>query len=114
MSKIAPTIKVELDKERNLLMDLNAMVAFEDKTGKSMLSMSDLSSLTAKDIRAMLWSCLIHEDENLAIEQVGKMIHTGNMNEVNEKLNKAWGDAIPEAEEGGKDDRPLTKSRPRG
>lgn len=114
MSKIAPTVKVELDKERNLFMDLNAMVAFEDKTGKSMLSMADLSSLTAKDIRAMLWACLIHEDETLTVEQVGKMIHTGNMNEINEKLNEAWGDAIPEAEEGGKDDRPLTKNRLHG
>lgn len=34
--KVKPGIKISLDKERVLLFDLNAMVAFEDSTGKTL------------------------------------------------------------------------------
>lgn len=109
---ISPTVKVTLDKERNLLMDLNAMVAFEDATGKSMLNMETWKSLSAKDIRALLWACLIHEDKILTIEQVGKMIHAGNINEIQGKLNGTWGNAMPESD--GSTGNPPEESRSPG
>ena len=109
--KVKPEVSITLDKERHLLMNLNAMVAFEEATGKNIMQGIDANSMTAKDFRALLWACLLHEDESLKIEDVGKMIHTGNMNELTEKMLQAWELASPE-ETG--DKRPLAKSPPGG
>jgi len=94
--KVRPEISLTLDKERHLLMDLNAMVAFEDATGKNIMQGLDADSMTARDFRALLWACLLHEDEALKIEDVGKMIHAGNMGELTEKVAQAWEVASPE------------------
>lgn len=108
--KVKPAIPIKLDKERHLLMDLNAMVSFEDATGKNIMQGLDASSMTAKDFRALLWACLLHEDETLKIEDVGKMIHAGNMGELSEKIAQAWEVASPE----GGDKSPLAESPPSG
>lgn len=107
---VAPVVKITLDKERNLLLDLNAMAEFEDATGKSLMRGIDLNSLSMKDYRALIWACLIHEDEKLTVQQVGKMIHAGNMNEIGEAIIKAFDLAAPES----KDDHPLTENRSDG
>ena len=88
--KVKPGIAITLDKERHLLMYLNAMVSFEDATGKNIMQGLDDNSMTAKDFRALLWACLLHEDEELKIEDVGKLMHAGNMTELSEKIAQAW------------------------
>ena len=110
-NKVRPKIPIMLDKKRYFLLDLNAMVAFEEETGKNIMQGIDPKSMTAKDFRALLWACLLHEDESLGIRDVGKMIHTGNMNELSTKMGQAWEAATPE--KGGKQD-PLAKSPPGG
>lgn len=108
MPKQISSLKVMLDRERILLLDLNAMVAFEDKTGKSMINSRTWDNdLTARDIRALLWACLIHEDENLTLEEVGKMIRSDNMDVITQALFEAWGMAMPEKEEGKTAENPL-------
>jgi hypothetical protein len=79
-------IIIDLDKPRSLRFDLNAMAAYEDATGKSAFAIGD--NISATSIRALLWACLIHEDDTLTIEQVGRLIHTGNMQEITTKINK--------------------------
>jgi len=112
MSKItAPVVKVTLDRERSLLLDLNAMAEFEEYTGKSFLSVSSLTDMGMKDLRALLWACLIHEDENLTVKQVGAMVHSENMNRISDAIVKAFSMAMPEPNG---DNPPLTKSRPAG
>ena len=106
-NKVKPEVPIMLDKERHLLMDLNAMVAFEDATGKNIMQGVDADSMTAKDFRALLWACLLHEDEALKIEDVGKMIHAGNMGELAEKIAQAWEVASPEVKG---DKSPLVES----
>lgn len=76
---------IQLDKLRSLRFDLNAMAAYEDITGKSAFSIGD--DISAKSIRALLWASLIHEDDKLTLEDVGSMIHTGNMSEITAKIN---------------------------
>ena len=110
-NKVSPAISITLDKERHLLLNLNSMVSFEEATGKNMLSQETLGELSAKDLRAMLRSCLLHEDGSLKLEDVGGMIHAGNMEEISEKLAEAWGTAMPEAKEG---DVPLVEKSPVG
>jgi len=100
MDKVRPIVPIVLDKERHLLLNLNAMVSFEEVTGKNMLRQETMGELSAKDLRAILWACLLHEDEVLKLEDVGAMIHAGNMEEISDKLAEAWGAAMPEAKEG--------------
>jgi len=108
--KVKPQVPIVLDKPRVLLMDMNAMVEFEKATGKNMLQQT-ATSITAKDLRALLWACLKHEDKDLTIEQVGSMIHAGNLQEVSEKLGEAWEVASPDVEEGA---APLAQDPPTG
>ena len=77
---------IDLDKPRSLRFDLNSMAAYEDATGKSAFAIGD--NISATSIRALLWACLIHEDDTLTIEQVGRLIHTGNMQDITTKINK--------------------------
>lgn len=77
---------INLDKPRSLRFDLNAMAAYEDATGKSAFAIGD--NISATSIRALLWASLIHEDKTLTLEQVGSLIHTGNMTEITSKINQ--------------------------
>lgn len=94
--KVKPRITIQLDKERHLFLDLNAMVAFEEVTGKNLLQGIAPEALSVKDFRALLWACLIHEDKELTLDDVGTMIHSGNMSELVSKLAQAWDVAMPE------------------
>jgi hypothetical protein len=105
--KAKPAVSIELDKKRHLLLDLNAMVAFQETTGKNLFSTEIGNNLSPVDLRALLWSCLIHEDEALTLKQVGSWIHTGNMTEIAEKLVAAWSESMPESE--GESADPLVK-----
>ncbi len=105
--KVKPAVSITLDKERHLLMNLNAMVSFEEATGKSLFQGIDPKGMTAKDFRALLWACLLHEDESLELKDVGKMIHAGDMGELSGKIAQAWEVASPEGK-GDKD--PLAES----
>ncbi len=108
-------VKIMLDKERTMLLDLNGMVAFEEVTGRSLLKGLRFSDLTSKDVRALLWACLIHEDKDLTLEQIGKMITMQNYNDVFENINEAMSAALPDQEEAGDGAAdPLTENRPNG
>jgi len=109
--KVRPGIPITLDKARYLLMDLNAMVSFEEATGKNIMQGLDADSMSAKDFRALLWACLLHENEALKVEDVGKMIRAENMGELSDKIAQAWEVASPEAEG---DSRPLAENPPSG
>lgn len=99
--KAKPAVPITFDKERHLLLDLNAMVSFQEATGKNLFSDELLKDLSPIDLRALLWACLIHEDDSLTLKQVGAWIHTGNMKEIAGKLTTAWSEAIPEGESAG-------------
>jgi hypothetical protein len=49
-------------------------------------------------IRALLWAGLIHEDENLTIKDVGKMVGS-NLNEISLKIIEAMSESLPEPDE---------------
>lgn len=115
--KIKPAVTIDLDKERHLLLDLNAMITFQETTGKNLFSAQTGESLSKEmspaDLRALLWACLLHEDEKLTLKQVGSWIHTGNMMEIANKLAETWNKAMPEntGEGAGEAADPLTQSR---
>jgi hypothetical protein len=71
-------IPILLDRERHLRMTLNAMIQFEELTGKEFTKLK-LSEMTIKDMRVLLWLCLLWEDSALTEEEVGAMIGLDNM-----------------------------------
>ena len=100
---------MELDKPRRLRFDFNAAAAFEEATGKTMFDISVWASPTAKDLRALLWSLLLHEDKDLTLEQVGSFMYMGNLAAVTANLARVYEANTPEAD--GKA-RPLAESPP--
>lgn len=105
-------VDIELDKPRRLLIDFNAMCSFEEAAGKAFLEFAD--SMTAgtasmKDVRALLWACLIHEDESLTVNRVGELFNYSSVQEVIIKLLDAFKANMPDKKEG---DRPLEENRP--
>ena len=91
---------IELDKPRNLVLDLNAMARFEEVTGKNVFG-GGLDKLSAKDTRALLWASLVHEDPKLTLEQVGKLITARNMGEVSKAIAGAFSEGSGPLEAGG-------------
>jgi hypothetical protein len=91
-------VKIDLDKERTLRFDFNAMANYEDATGANALLM-DWSKATAKQIKALVWGCLLHEDPALTLDQVGGMLHGGNAKMIGKKIMEAILAGSPKAKE---------------
>lgn len=78
------TVPIQLDKERRLRMDFNALADFEEATGAPFSEVT--GALTITQLRALLWACLRHEDEALTVRDVGAMIHPGNVGQVEQAV----------------------------
>lgn len=95
IKRVRPAVPVPIGgKERHLKLDLNAMASFEEATGKSVFAL-DVSQLGAKDLRALLWACLLHEDKKLTPEEVGSWITLENMQDVAAGISAAFAAAMP-------------------
>lgn len=104
-------IPIELDRPRRLRFDFNALASYEEATGTSVLGDGLEKSLgSATNIRALLWAALLHEEPELTQQQVGAMMHLGNVNELSEKLRDAIAQAVPDSE----GNAPAVVSRRRG
>lgn len=93
-----PVIPIELDKQRTLRIDFNALSLVEEKTGKNALSQELWENINASNVSTFLWACLIHEDKQLKLEDVRKEIHPGNVREIIKVLNKANKAHTPESD----------------
>lgn len=115
-SPLVPTAKLNLDgKDRALRMDLNALTDFESMTGKSIMrgGLTDIANLEMNDVRALLWACLVQEDESITIRDVGRWIHIGNIGELTETLAVLVSGSMPEpSKEDADDTSPLTTTSP--
>ena len=110
--KTRPLVPIMLDKKRHLKLDLNAMAAFQDVTGINLFQGFDAEKMGPKELRALLWSCLIHEDKELTLEAVGSWITTDNIAELADIIGEAFTAAMPEKEDdsssgGGEAKNPL-------
>lgn len=112
MSKVKPTSKVKLDKERNLVLDLNAMVAYEDAVGESLFTAESLAHLSARQVRALLWACLLRDDPDITQEKVGEFITPKNFALVQKALEVAIGEAASEPKGGEEAAAPLASESP--
>ena len=88
-------LPIVLDKERHLLFSLNVIDEMQDKFG-GFDKLAEM--LKGKDgIKNLRWllTLLLNEgaddgEEQLTEKQVGKMIHTGNFNEVKTAIFRAF------------------------
>ena len=96
MDKTKPEVKIMLDKERVLCLDLNGMSEIEKITGKSIFDGTFFQGVIwATDIKLLLWGCLQHEDPDITLQRAGWLVSTDNIVEVTAKLNVAVRAAIP-------------------
>ena len=88
-----------LDRERTLRCDLYAMRLFKEKTGISLLKGELRDNVAEDNVPELVWSFIVHEDKDLTIDDVAKMIHPGNLVDI---LSQVFGlivDSLPAAEE---------------
>lgn len=78
---------INLDKERVLFFNLNALCALEEM-GVDIAHLGE--SVKMSQIRAILWAGLTHEDAALTIEEVGNLITMENLQEVSEAITAAF------------------------
>ncbi|MBD7967768.1 hypothetical protein [Paenibacillus gallinarum] len=81
-------LPVNLDKPRNLIYDLNAMIELEEKYGTQRKAIEAITSKKLKAIRTWLWAGLVHEDEFLTEKQVGSMLSGADPEVLLDMVNK--------------------------
>ena len=96
MGKLTKKPKINLGgQEIEFDLNLNAMINFEEKTGKSLLNMKPGDTFNLKEIRVLLWAGL-NETKEITLEEVGKHINPSNMAEVSEKVTQAYEAITPD------------------
>ncbi len=108
-------VAVLLDKERNMLLDWNALYLIEERLTQrrnskewvSFQQLGDITKLSIADMRTVIWGALVHEDEKLTEKQVGSMVHSGNQDYVCEKLAEAF-------DQSGDDDEQASSGKENG
>ena len=90
------SVTVELDKARNLRYGINALVKVEELTGKNITKL-DLDNISMKDLRAILFAGLYHEDKDLTPDKVGVLIDDySDIGKIADKLGEAFSLAFGE------------------
>jgi hypothetical protein len=93
-------VPILLDRLRHLRMDFRGMRAFKKQTGLSPWGREAWTDADPDILLALLWASLIHEDPELAIEDVERMpgVDMGNIGYLTERLGRLWGASMPEPE----------------
>jgi hypothetical protein len=97
-------VDIQLDKARRLCFDFNAICELEDVMGKPVTQLQE-NNVGFKEIRALLWAGLLHEDRDLTIEEAGALIDEAeSVQYVTEKVVEAFtlGLGLREGDEKGK------------
>jgi len=104
-------VTIQLDKERHLRLTLKGMLEFEKLTGKNLMKGFSINELSLKDTAAMLWACLLHEDKELAFDDVLLMVDFSNLEMVMSSLMTSLSQSIPATKA---NKHPLAKKSHRG
>lgn len=82
-----PSVLIELDKPRNIRLNTNALVKAEEILGRPISEFG--AAFGIKEIRAMLWAGLLHEDKSISLEIVGDLIDEAGFEYVADKVGEA-------------------------
>jgi len=83
---------IKLDRERTLRIDANALADAEEKLGAPILEKIGRGRLGIREIRALLWAGLCHEDAELTLERAGDFITAESLTRISKALNGALND----------------------
>jgi hypothetical protein len=97
--RVVKPVPITLDKDRTMVMDFTAMEAFEDATGLSAWGREAWDG-RPRTVVALIWAALLHEDPELALDDLKKMpcMTLGNMAYLTERLGELWGETMPDAD----------------
>lgn len=87
-----------MDKERELKYTLDSFGLLEDKYGSVDAAFDALGEQKIRDTIYFIWAGLIHEDEALTVEQVGRLIPFSKMGILMEKITEAMEADMPQKE----------------
>lgn len=92
---IPKPIPIELDRPRKLFLDLNAMAAYEEVSGRSIWDIQDdIQRMDIKTIRALLWAGLKRDDPELTLEQAGELVTFADLRSLVPKLGEMFSSAM--------------------
>jgi len=114
-AKIRP-VSIELDRPRQLIVDLNALDLAEQKTGLNLLNPQAWFGLRAGHLKFLVWAFLLRDDPKLEPEAVGAFLHPGNVRQVMTALTEAVRASMPvsDAEEEEEEDDEENAGSPFG
>lgn len=95
------SVKVSLDKERNLIYDLNAFEELENIYGDLDTALKAFQEDKKKilHIKNFLFAGLVHEDLELSPKKVGEMIGYSNITYTVDLIWNAITNSLPDAKE---------------
>jgi hypothetical protein len=76
-------------KDRHLTFDFNAICTVEEKTGLNLLQAS-VSTVEARNLRALLFASLLRDEPALTIDEVGSWIDMKNLADGRAAVLDAW------------------------
>lgn len=79
---------INLDKERHLKFDLNALVLIEELSGINLAELGEKVSM--KLMKVILYAGLKWEDKDLTPDEVGSLITMDNLKEVSGAIGQAF------------------------
>lgn len=88
-------VYIELDKQREIKFNMNALATLEQSYGSFKKAMEALQDSSIVAMRALLQAGLRHEDKSLTLEQVGDLVDMGNIGNVTEKIMEAFKVSLP-------------------
>lgn len=90
-------VDIVLDKKRRLKFNMNALTELEDVLGIPITGLSS-QKVGMKELRAMLWAGLLHEEPELTLREAGDLMEVENLNEISTKITEAMTLAFPQNE----------------
>lgn len=80
-------VKINLDKERTLFYNLNALVLLEEQ-GIDISKLTD--GVSMKAVRGIVWAGLQHEDKEITVADVGELITLENFETISTAIGEAF------------------------
>lgn len=85
---------IELDKQREIRFDFNAIADIEEETGMGISTLLDEENIGFNTFRILLWAGLRHEDSGLTKKNVGILLDNyfkagGTWTELGNKIFEA-------------------------
>lgn len=91
--KASPMARLELgdpgeEQTYTLRLDINALIAFEEVSGKPLRDIGVDKGMGLVELRQLLWATMLTEHPDMDIKDVGKLIHIHNMEDVTRAINE--------------------------